>query len=405
MITYKAIIQYFDSIASQHQQIESFTYGEVNFFDKDKFTEYPALHITPTGTSIDDQVLVYGFDVIVFDRYNVESNKMRNEANCLSDALMILQDICKEITDGKYFINQDTLISMELPVICQPFIDTEPDNCSGWTTSFNVITPNEASACLIPYFNPEKQFAKSYVLPNSAPSQIAWFSREQIHDKASFTNNKLFSLEPVVDTISGDDTLTMNTSSSNVTWNPQKNAIHFFDQSQTTPISLNHPVMSEEFATFFVRIKDFGRYSFEDFGNTICYFGNFLSENDGFFIEVFEDGKLTLFTPAGSPDANTPFSICPTNGNDYSNQHRRQESFTFCLRYDFSESKLKLYYGSGANDNVEINSGFELDNAEFGIGHPRPDKTSDFYLQEYIYTNELMTDKDIANTLIWLNNR
>ena len=64
-----------------------------------------------------------------------------------------------------------------------------------------------------------------------------------------------------------------------------------------------------------------------------------------------------------------------------------------------------MYYGSGANDNVEINSGFELDNAEFGIGHPRPDKTSDFYLQEYIYTNELMTDKDIANTLIWLNNR
>ena len=60
--------------------------------------------------------------------------------------------------------------------------------------------------------------------------------------------------------------------------------------------------------------------------------------------------------------------------------------FTFCLRYDFNESKLKLYYGSGANDNVEINSGFELDNAEFGIGHPSPSKTSDFYLQEYIYT-------------------
>ena len=95
MITYKGIVAYFDAICDKHEQIQSFTYGELDLFDKEKFTMYPALHLTPTGTAIDDQTVVYGFDVVVFDRYNVASNKMRNEAQCLSDSLLILQDIRK----------------------------------------------------------------------------------------------------------------------------------------------------------------------------------------------------------------------------------------------------------------------------------------------------------------------
>ena len=80
MITYKAIIQYFDVMCERHQQINSFTYGELSLFDLEKFTKYPALHLTPTGTAIDDQTITYGFDVVMFDRYNTSSNKMVNEA-------------------------------------------------------------------------------------------------------------------------------------------------------------------------------------------------------------------------------------------------------------------------------------------------------------------------------------
>lgn len=406
MITYKGIIAYFESICDQHQQIQSFTYGELDLFDKDKFTKYPALHLTPTGTAIDDQVVTYGFDVVVFDRYSITSNKMRNEAQCLSDSLLILQDICKEITKGKFFINEDTNISMEMPIIANPFIDTEPDNCSGWATSFNVITPNEVTACNIPYYNPEQVNGLNYILPVGVPNQLAWYSIDQIHNKATFNSNytnELLQLAPLIDTLVGSDTLQMN--GRKVTWNPQKNAFHFFDQSQSESMYLEHPIISETTATFFVKIKDFSRYGSEDFGNTICYFGNFSTDNDGFFIEVYEDGKLYLFTPAGSTDISIPFEISPTNGSDYDDAHRRLESFTFCLRYDFNNFKLRLYYGAGANEFVEVTSGFELDDAHFGIGHPLNAKVSDFYLQEYIYTNELMTDQDISDTLTWLNYR
>ena len=400
MITYKAIIQYFDSIADQHQQINSFTYGELNFFDKDKFTEYPALHITPTATSIDDQVVVYGFDVIIFDRYNIESNKMRNEANCLSDSLLILQDLCKEITDGKYFINADTLISMELPVSAQPFIDTEPDSCSGWATSFNVITPNEASACLIPYFNPERQNALEFTLPNSAPSNLAWYSRERIHNQTSFTGQEVSTLSAVVDTTPGSDILTMQGSSS--TWSPNKNAFHFYDASTTNQMNLQHPITTITYATFFVRIKDFSRYSPTTDNNSICYIGS--PNNDGFEV-IIQGGFLKIISWTDFSQIVSDFTICPMNGNSFETAHRRLEPFTFCIQFDSVANEITLWWGGTRNEKASMTTVFNFSNKFFGIGNPNIETTSDFYLQEYIYSPTDMTDVDIESTMEWLNYR
>ena len=399
MITYKTIIQYFDSIADQHQQINSFSYGEMNFFDKDKFTEYPALHLTPTATSIDDQVVVYGFDVIVFDRYNVESNKMRNEAQCLSDALLILQDVCKEITDGKYFINPDTLISMEMPILAEPFIDTQPDNCSGWATSFNVITPNEASACLIPYFNPERQNALVYTLPDAVPTSLAWYSREQIHSKATFTGQELSALAPVVDTLPGVDELTL--SGSSVTWNPQKNAFRMYDVSEATQMALTHDLVTETQATFFIRIKDFARYSYKAEANSICYFG--FVPVAGFKLTTNSVGKLVCTSYSDGTIMTSDFAICPTNGNSEDNAHKRLESLTICIQ--LTETKIIVWYGSTVNDKMEMTTSFVLNNVPFGIGNPAPESKSNFYLQEYLYSPTAMSNNDIEQTMEWLNFR
>lgn len=400
MITYKAIIQYFDVIAEQHQQINSFTYGELNFFDKDKFTKYPALHITPTSTSIDDQVVVYGFDVIIFDRYNIESNKMRNEATCLSDSLLILQDLCKEITDGKYFINADTLISMELPVSAQPFIDTEPDNCSGWATSFNVITPNEASACLIPYFNPERQNSLTFTLPDSAPSELAWYSRERIHTFTTFSGHEINQLSAVVDTISGSDTLTMNGSSA--TWSPNKNAFKMYDASITNQMNLQHPLTTQTDATFFVRIKDFSRYSPITDDNALCYVGD-TDGGDGFQVYITSTGTLRLFNFSGFTFITSEFPICPSNGNSHDTAHRRLESFTFCIQLTTTE--ITLWWGTTILEKATISTSFDFTNKHFGIGNPAVEKTSDFYLQEYIYSPTAMNVADISSTMEWLNYR
>lgn len=406
MISYKAITKYFESISEQHQQINSFTYGELNFFDKDKFTEYPALHITPTSTTIDDQVIVYGFDLIIFDRYNVESNKMVNEASCLSDALLILQDICKEITDGKYFINADTLISMEMPVSAQPFIDTEPDNCSGWSTSINVITPNEASACLIPYFEPEQQYALEIVLPDLIPNSYSWYSRFQLHKTALIVANEVTKLLPIVNTISGTNVLI--TSGNKMTWSPQKNAFKFINSSETTVLKTFSSITSSPNGVFIVRIKDFGRYVTTPSSlinlNQLFFIGNgllkiYLNSNGELVLENLVTTNLYTSPPI------VPNVIQRDGVNTNSKtQHRRLESFTFALQVE--GNNVKFWYGLNETDYIAFSLGFSIGSNIFGLGSTRVGEVSDFYFQEMIYIEgNTMTDNAMQQTMTWLNFR
>lgn len=400
MITYNTVIQYFETICNSHQQIQSFTYGEISLMDDDKFNLYPALHLTPTATSISDQTIVYGFEVVIFDRYNSENNKMVNEAICLSDSLLILQDLCKELTDGRYFINEDTLISLDLPISATPFIDTKPDVCSGWSTSFSISTPNEASACLIPYFNPEKQNALTYTLPDSVPTELAWYSRERIHTFTTFTGQEINQLSAVVDTISGSDVLTMNGSSA--TWSPNKNAFKMYDASITNQMNLQHPLTTQTDATFFVRIKDFSRYSPITLENSICYVGDLVGF-DGFEVYISSSGTLRLLNYNGFTTITSDFPICPSNGNSHDTAHRRLESFTFCIQLTTTE--ITLWWGSTILQKATISTSFDFTNKHFGIGNPAIAKTSDFYLQEYIYSPTSMNVSDIESTMEWLNYR
>tara|TARA_R100001244_G_scaffold118367_1_gene88100 strand:+ start:316 stop:1527 length:1212 start_codon:yes stop_codon:yes gene_type:complete len=403
MITYKTIIEYFDVICERHQQIKSFTYGEMDFFDENKFTKYPAVHITPVGTSLDDQVVVYGFDVVVFDRYNVESNKMRNEASCLSDSLLILQDLCKELREGKYFINEDTNIRLSIPIIATPFIDTEPDNCSGWSTSFEVTTPNEVTASNIPYYTSEIQKGLDYTLPSSV-ADCVWYSREQIHSKGTFSGQELIALAPVVDNVSGSDTLIMNGSS--VKWNPEKNALHMYDISNTVAMNLEHPqeITTTE-ATFYIRIKDFGRYVDVSDNNVICYFGDVDTFTNGFYLFINSSGELSCYSFSDATTIASDFPVVPKDGagSTASNQHKRLESLTICIQV--TTTKIIVWYGMTSNERMEMNTSFEFDGKIFGIGNPLVAYKSDFYLQEYLYIPEAVSVADIEETMQWLNYR
>jgi hypothetical protein len=398
MITYKAIIQYFDVMCARHQQINSFTYGEIDLFDKDKFTKYPALHLTPTGTAIDDQTITYGFDVVVFDRYNTNTNKMMNEASCLSDALLILQDVCKELTKGKYFINEDTNISMDLPIIAQPFIDTEPDNCSGWTTSFEVITPNEVSACNIPYYNPERQHHTEVYLPSSAPStNYAWYSTMAVGQKSTFNaQSQLTSLVPFADTLAGSDTLTLN--GTGITFDRVANAFKVSDSDPSADTYLEGEFRSQN-GVFFIKLKDFGRYGYSNQENDLMTFG----DNDEIKVQTKTDGTIEFFKVGVGGSVTTPYAVLPTNGTNADTQHKRIQSLTMAL--EFTSTAIKLYFVTDGFDIVSLSETFDMTNQSFRIGAKGSVQYSDFYFQEFFMTTESMTTQEIADTLQWLNYR
>jgi len=397
MITYKAIIQYFDVMCERHQQINSFTYGELSLFDLEKFTKYPALHLTPTGTAIDDQTITYGFDVVIFDRYNTSTNKMVNEATCLSDALLILQDICKELTDGKYFINEDTNISMDMPIVATPFIDTQPDNCSGWTTSFEVITPNEASACNIPYYNPERQFHTDVILPPSAPSNnYVWYSTMEKQSKMGSSGETLTSLAPFIDKLSGSNTLQLN--GSGVSFDRVENGFRFLDDLGFTDCYLEHPILANENGILFLKIKDFGRYSIQAQTQRILSFGN----NDEIRLNTTSSGKLALFK-FGSPPVETDFPVLPVDGTNASTQLKRIQPLTIAIQ--FTSSSIKLYYTNDSFAVATLNQTLNLTGEAFRIGSKGTGVYTEFVMQELFFTSESMTTQNIINTMNWLNYR
>jgi len=397
MITYKAVIQYFDSIADQHQQINSFTYGEVNFFDKDKFTKYPALHLTPTGVSIDDQVVVYGFDVIVFDRYNVESNKMRNEATCLSDSLLIFQDLCKELTEGKYFINVDTLISMEMPVAATPFIDTEPDNCSGWVTSFNVITPNESTACNIPYYPTEIWNNKNVTLPAGVPNtDFAWFSMMDLSRNLIASGIQASSLSPFVDAIGGSDILTRV--GDNVKYDFSKHALHIQTKTSGTDCYLSQLTKSLTGSTwtFFLKFKDFNGHTEFDNRNQIFRVTNGTTTIYSYING--SDGLIGFLSPVGSVFSD--FQVVPNNS-----ELKRKEPLVLAFTFDSSASHMKCFYGAGKSIEI-LTSGIDINGFDLQIGtEGAAGYSSDFYLQEFIMAEYVYSYAEIDATREWLKYR
>ena len=401
MITYRGIVAYFDAICDRHQQINSFTYGELDLFDKDKFTKYPALHLTPTGTAIDDQTIVYGFDVVVFDRYDVASNKMRNEANCLSDSLMILQDLCKELTEGKYFINEDTNISMDVPVICQPFIDTEPDNCSGWTTSFNVITPNEATACSIPYYNAEIWNNRTATLPPGTPTSYAWYTLLNLDTILQISGNEVSSIAPYQDNIIGSDTLTLTGQS--LTFDRIKNGLFFNDSSTPTSCYLEHNGLTGSDFTFFIKIKDFSRFGASASANSLMAFTN-SGQTDEVRLSIGQTtGKLNL---SFGTTSQSEFAICPRNGTNLGNAHRRKEPLTIAIKFDASETHIECFYTNDTLEKMKVaTSGFNLNGGKFYIGAKGVSRFCNFYMSEFLYTNSAMSQADILTTMEWLNYR
>ena len=68
-----------------------------------------------------------------------------------------------------------------------------------------------------------------------------------------------------------------------------------------------------------------------------------------------------------------------------------------------------MWYGFsqllGAEQRVELTSTFDFDNAVFGIGHQNVFWKSDFYVQEYLYIPEEVSNANISKIMQWLNFR
>lgn len=160
MITYKNIVDDFNSIATNHFQINSFHNGFLDEVDVDKMNEsqFPLLYLEPAPTTVDTGVLTYSFNVFVL---SLLKEDLSNREQVWSDMLQIAQDIVAEIKQnlslqttggdaGKkrsYFSDE---VVLELPITLEPITARFSNILTGWGTTISVQVNNTNNLCDAP---------------------------------------------------------------------------------------------------------------------------------------------------------------------------------------------------------------------------------------------------------------
>ena len=159
MITYKNIIDDFNTIATNHFLINSFHSGLLDEVDINKLdqSDFPILYVEPGNTNIDKGVLTYTFTVFTM---NLVKEDLSNREVVWSEMLQIMQDIIAEFRQnlsvqtandpGKKFSYIPNEVVLNLPISAEPFTVRFANMLTGWSASFTMQVNNHNSLCDAP---------------------------------------------------------------------------------------------------------------------------------------------------------------------------------------------------------------------------------------------------------------
>ena len=159
MITYKNIIDDFNTIATNHFLINSFHSGLLDEVDINKLdqSDFPILYVEPGNTNIDKGVLTYTFTVFTINKIKED---LTNREEVWSEMLQIMQDIIAEFRQnlsvqtandpGKKFSYIPNEVVLNLPISAEPFTVRFANMLTGWSASFTMQVNNHNSLCDAP---------------------------------------------------------------------------------------------------------------------------------------------------------------------------------------------------------------------------------------------------------------
>jgi aryl-phospho-beta-D-glucosidase BglC (GH1 family) len=147
-MTYKDLIKIFYVFAAQHPILKQASWGNLSDYQREDYIQkYPALHIVPQPSTIDNTYTNFNFTILIFDLLNeyVGDDTKSNQLDSLS--------LCHEILNDfyAYFINQLTGFGFFLqnPVQFTPFNDRWKESVVGVEAQITIVS--EQTACLPPF--------------------------------------------------------------------------------------------------------------------------------------------------------------------------------------------------------------------------------------------------------------
>jgi len=164
LYTYNVVVSKFQQFAEEHALIRRFTHGQIAQADLEKETEYPWMHVTPTGISFDKGQLSYTFDVFFADLPRDKDEKTEYQKQSISDCIQLAGDFVSMLELGDFF---DESVVLTTPISGNPFVEEFSHVLTGVQLSIELSVDYIWDACDVPY---GKQIVNVYSDPINFPS-------------------------------------------------------------------------------------------------------------------------------------------------------------------------------------------------------------------------------------------
>lgn len=145
--SYNALIDRFKAFASGHFILKTFSHGQIDTADLEKFTEYPFMHVVPSNVTYAKGTKTFSFQIVLADLPRDKTDKVEFQKEVLSDLQRIAEDLVAEITNHRMLFGD--LITVQ-NVSLEPFLEEFHNTLTGWTVSLELLVPYYWDACSIP---------------------------------------------------------------------------------------------------------------------------------------------------------------------------------------------------------------------------------------------------------------
>jgi len=145
--SYNALIDRFKAFASGHFILKTFSHGQIDTADLEKFTEYPFMHVVPSNVTYAKGTKTFSFQIVLADLPRDKDDKVEFQREVLSDLQRIAEDLVAEITNHRVLFGE--LITVQ-NVTLEPFLEEFHNTLTGWTVSLDLLVPYYWDACSIP---------------------------------------------------------------------------------------------------------------------------------------------------------------------------------------------------------------------------------------------------------------
>lgn len=153
---YYNVLDYFNTIMSNHPSIGHVTQGTIEDLDTREFPQYPLGNVSILGCNFGETTTDWTIQLIIADKIknkNDESNPTTNEQNIpfygVDDVVDIHANTLAVINDLTAY-TQKSVDAFEINdlVVNEPFADRFNNGLAGWVSTFTLTAHNDRPRCL-----------------------------------------------------------------------------------------------------------------------------------------------------------------------------------------------------------------------------------------------------------------